>query len=78
MGISLSRCLGPVEHLSSGEFTIETASSKPAVSCPICGTVTEIDPMYTIHPGGKVTPIWSCHRCPFLDWITLDSIGEKP
>lgn len=71
----MARCLGPVDSLSEGEFTIETASGRPALMCE-CGHVSEIEPPHSILIGGRVVPIWSCQFCPVVDFITLAGIHE--
>lgn len=76
MGLRLSRHLGRVESLSAGRYTLETASGRPAVSCPLCEKISEVKPSHHIHVGGDVTPIFSCEWCPFLDWISLDAVHE--
>ncbi len=75
MGVTIPRFLGPVCDLEQGEYTKDTASGEPAVSCPSCGTIQEIDPQrHSTWGDGRVTPIWSCERCSFMDWINLESV----
>lgn len=75
MGARLQRNLGPVSHLEPGEYTVETRDELPAVSCPACGGISEIE--FGVHVGGVVSQIWSCHyaSCPFVDYLTLESWG---
>lgn len=76
MGLRLQRCLGPVGCLTPGQYTIETASGEPAVCCPGCSFVSDLDT--GVHVGGVVAQIWSCPyaACSFCDYLTLESWGE--
>ena len=78
MGLRLRRCLGPVPHLAPAEYTVETASGKPAVSCPACGGISDLVEPYRVIAGGLVSPIW---RCPFVtccyeQFLSLEAWGE--
>lgn len=77
MAHRLKRNLGPVGHLAPGEYTVETASGKPAACCPRCGGVSEIE--FDVHRDGRVTQIFSCPYacCPFQDYLDLEAWGEE-
>lgn len=74
-GLVLPRFLGPASSLDCGMWSSMTASGNAAVSCPLCAAITEIEPPWTVDPDGRVIPIWSCARCPCLEWVTLE-IGD--
>ncbi len=71
-GITLQRLLGSAHSLEAGMWSSETASGKPAVCCPLCGETSEIDFPWIVQRDGVVIPIWSCPRCPCIEWITLE------
>ncbi len=74
MGIVLPRFMGPVTDLQAGEYTKETASGEPAVCCPLCSEISEIDPeKYTTERDGKIVPMWRCPCCPCIEWISIES-----
>ena len=77
MGLRLARNLGPVSHLTAGQWTDETASGKPAVCCPACAEVSELE--HRVLTGGIVSMVWACpaERCPFVDFLTLEAWGEE-
>lgn len=79
MGLRLNRHLGDVRSLDAGQWTDRTASGKPAIACPGCGSISEIDDTHTISPDGLVTPIWSCasQACPLMEWIALEAWAEE-
>lgn len=76
MGLRLARNLGPVAHLTAGQYTVETVSGEPAICCPACGGVSDLE--FGVHVGGVVSQIWSCPyaSCPFQDYLTLESWME--
>lgn len=78
MAIVLQRHLGPVAHLDQGQWTSETASGKPAVSCSLCGNISELDE-HTVDRQGNVTPRWCCPNssCPVMEFLRLESFGEE-
>lgn len=56
---------------------METASGKPAVSCPGCGQVDEIEPERV--KNGIVVGIWMCPStaCPYIEWLSLDAWNDE-
>jgi hypothetical protein len=80
VGLTIQRNLGPVSHLSPRQYTVETASGKPAICCPGCGEVSEIDVggAHRVLTGGMLSPIWSCPyaTCPLIEFIYLDDFDE--
>jgi hypothetical protein len=78
MGQHLQRFLGPAPSLQPGQFTVETASGRPAVCCKACGTIAEIQPTHRVLRGGMVVPVWVCEQptCGAMDFLTLDDIEE--
>lgn len=76
MGRTLQRLLGPVRALDRGQYTTETVSGRPAICCPECGDISELDDIHRILPGGLVTPLWPCVECAFADWIVLEASDE--
>jgi hypothetical protein len=77
MGHRLQRNLGPVTALTAGQWTDQTATGAPAVCCPKCARVSEIE--FGVHVGGVVSQIWSCDfaDCPYQDYLTLEAYGEE-
>jgi hypothetical protein len=68
----LLRHLSTVQTMSPGEWTNETATGKPAIACPECGGISELELPHVVRGGGIVTPIWSCpYICPAMEFITL-------
>lgn len=78
MGLRLQRQLGPVQHLTPGQWTIETASGRPAIRCPACGGISDLDEAHRVLTGGVVSPIWSCPfaSCAFQEFLSLEAYGE--
>lgn len=78
MGVRLQRHLGPVGSLEPAQWTFETASGSPAICCPGCGGVSDVDDLKAIDSGGRITPAWSCPTvtCPFFDYVTLEGWAE--
>jgi hypothetical protein len=76
VGLTIQRNLGPVGHLSPRQYTRETASGDPAICCPRCSRVFELE--FGVHVGGVVSQIVSCPfaDCPFVDYLTLESWNE--
>jgi len=77
VGTTLQRNLGPVQHLTARQWTAETTSGDPAVCCPTCERVFDLE--FGVHVGGVVSQIVSCPYadCPFVDYLTLESYGEE-
>lgn len=76
MAQQIRRLLAPATRLSAGEWSDETASARPAVACPECGEIFELDETYRVMTGGRVSPVWSCPACAFLNFIELEAYGE--
>lgn len=80
MGRCLPRVLAPVERLSPGEYTRETASGEAAICCPECGEVADLLPPYRVlpHSGGIVSPRWLCESmsCAYQEFLVLESYDE--
>lgn len=78
MGACFPRHLGSATTLDPQQWTDATASGKPAVCCPACGQVAEIDgPSHVVSRQGKVTPRWKCDACSYQEWIELEAFGEE-
>lgn len=80
MGVRFSRHLGSVQTLDPKQWTDQTASGRPSVCCPSCGTTAEIEPpSHVVNKYGEVTPAWSCpsETCGFKDWLDLEAYGEE-
>lgn len=73
------RNLGPVRGLTEGQYTIETATGRPALCCKRCGTIAELPTTHTPMKGGRVDLIWTCPAvsCPETSFITLCDIDEE-
>lgn len=78
MGVRLRRLLAPATKLSPGEWSAETASGYPAMSCPCCGAIAELDE-HVVSVGGDVRPIFSCPSpaCPFMDFVELSAWNDE-
>ena len=77
MGLRLMRVMSPATHLNRAQWTMETASGNPALSCPACGQVDEIEPGRI--KSGVVVGIWMCQSqsCPYVEWLTLDAWNDE-
>jgi hypothetical protein len=75
MAIRFARLLGPVTALEPGEYTLETASGRPAVRCPGCGSIDEVTGTIS---AGRVLEAYRCETptCSFHEWIELQGYGE--
>ncbi len=78
MGVRLQRHLGRVEQLLPGQYTVETASGRPAICCVGCGTISDLPETHRVTGGGIVVPVWSCpsRACPFMDFLSFEAWGE--
>lgn len=76
MVVTLKRLLTDARRLTAGEWSDDTQSGGVAVSCPDCGEIFDLDDTYRVMPGGRVSPVWSCPACPFLNFIELEAFGE--
>lgn len=77
MGVRFARNLGPVTALTGAQYTTETISGRPALCCPSCGSIVDLDAKYDVDGGGRVTPAWKCHEtCSFFDWVVLGEWSE--
>lgn len=76
MGLRLARNLGPVSHLTPGQWTAETASGLPAICCPKCSGVSDLE--HRVLTGGVVSMVWACsgEGCSYVDFISLEAWGE--
>jgi hypothetical protein len=76
VALHIQRCLGPVGDLEPGQYTLETASGKPAVCCAGCGGISDV--VGHVEPGGAVRSAWTCPTatCSFLEWIVLEAFGS--
>ena len=76
MGRTLQRNLGPVTALTAAQWTDQTAGGDPAVCCPSCGRVADLD-LRVIH--GNVIGRWRCpyEDCTFQDWLSLEAWAEE-
>ncbi len=68
----VKRSLGPVTALLAGEWTDQTVSGRPAVSCPQCETIEEVD---VLEPGGRA--VLACRRCGVLGPVVLADYQEE-
>lgn len=77
MARCLRRNLGPIGHLEPSEYTKETATGIPAVSCPACGNVSDLE--CEVSSVGVVAKEWHCPwpMCGFRSWLTLESFAEE-
>jgi hypothetical protein len=85
--LRFNRLLGPVESLDAQQWTSETASGDPAVSCAGCGNIAEIPIVesngarptgsYLIDREGRIAPAWACRRCPLFEYIQLCDWGTE-
>jgi hypothetical protein len=79
VGQRLSRFLGPAGSLDPGQWSDFTASGGPAVCCPGCGAIVELQAdKHVVSREGKVTPAWRCaeETCGVVEWIELEAYGE--
>jgi hypothetical protein len=81
--VRFERHEGPTLSLLPKQWTDQTASGKPAVMCPCCGGVYELEvglgETHTVRGAGIVTPIVSCpYVCPFIEFVTLADWGVQP
>lgn len=78
MALRLKRLLGPAIALSPGEWSSETASGAPCVSCPRCGELDDIDPS-TVDAQGRLATEWQCSqaRCGHRQWLELEAYAEE-
>ena len=76
MAIRLQRHLGPVASIEPGQWTAETASGRPAVCCPACSAVDEVEGEIAV--DGTVQRAYRCQsgECSFHEWVLLDSFGD--
>ena len=73
----LQRFLGPASHMTPGQWSNETASGKPACSCPECGLVQDIE--HQVTATGAVLLRWQCEGagCPMMDWLWLEAFAME-
>lgn len=76
MGLTIRRNLGPVSHLEPEEYTVETVYGDPALRCPSCGGISDLDlDTYEVFRDGTVAPRWVCPfaSCPLVEFISLEA-----
>jgi hypothetical protein len=78
VGERYARHLGPVTSLLPGQYTTETASGRPALSCKACGGIYDVDlATHAIDREGRIVPALACpYVCGSLGFVTLGDIGE--
>lgn len=63
---------GSTLSLLPKQWTNRTASGRPALMCPCCSGVFELEATHTVRGGGIVTPILVCpYACPLMEYATL-------
>ena len=79
VGARLVRHLGVATRLSKGEWSDRTASGRPAVCCPDCGEIAEIEYPNEVSNDGRVRFRWACpsERCGFIDFLYLEAYREE-
>jgi hypothetical protein len=77
MGLTIRRNLGPVSHLEPSEYTLETASGRPALACPSCGGISDLE--LDVFDDGTVAGRWACpfESCPLVDYLHLEAWREE-
>lgn len=58
------RNLGPVPALEPGEWTLETASGRPAIRCGSCGGIYDLPETHRVDETGFVVPALRCEYVP--------------
>lgn len=76
MSVPLARLDAPVAALEPGQYTVQTASGRPAYACPCCAGVDEIEA--TVDAAGRVAEAVRCPTvtCAFFDRVDLLEWGE--
>lgn len=76
MGVVLQRNLGPVSHLAPRQYTTETRDETPAICCPACGGISDLD--LEVFGDGTVELRWPCPEtgCSFVDFLFLEAWRE--
>lgn len=82
MALRLPRSLGTLRDLDVGHYLVDEATPTRVrevhVRCPLCGATTLLDSAgHVIAGDGRVTPAFTCRACPLIEWIDLDSWGER-
>ncbi len=81
MAIRFQRHLGSPTSMDPGMFTFvlpddPREAGTITLACALCDHVSELSDDYDVSPVGVVSPIYSCDRCPFVEWIVLAGIEE--
>ena len=77
MGMRLNRLLAGPDSLDAGQWTAETITKRPALSCPGCSNVVELPHGYLIDLEGRVAPAWACSQCAFWEFVQLCDYAEE-
>ena len=74
----LQRNLGPVQALTHGQWTDQTVSGDPAVCCPGCGQISDLDQSVD-ERSGRVQYVWACpsQSCGFVEFLVLEAFAEE-
>lgn len=76
----LQRNLGPVQALTHGQWTDRTVSGEPALCCPECGEISDLEAQQVpVKPSNRVRYLWQCpsERCGFADFLELEAFCEE-
>ena len=78
MAVRFQRHLGAVESLDPGQFTVRTASGRPALCCHLCGAIYDLPETHRYDHDGRVVPALRCptETCSFFDYVCLESVAE--
>jgi hypothetical protein len=71
MAVPIERLDAPVAALAPGQYTVQTASGRPAICCPGCGGIEELEA--PIDARGAVAEAFKCvtPTCRFFDRVDL-------
>jgi hypothetical protein len=64
VSVTYARNLGPVEHLSAGEWTDDPDTGRVALCCARCAAVFDLTEFHRIDETGFVVPAVPCRRLP--------------
>lgn len=75
--VTYERNLGPVQALQPGEWTLETASGRPALRCGACGGIYDLPETHRVDETGLVVPALRCeYVCDAFAYVRLLEWGE--
>lgn len=76
MAETFGRWLGPVSTLPTGMFTVNTEGNRPALSCPVCGTINVLPAGFGPDQSGRTRYRVRCEstHCHWWDYAVLESI----